>query len=59
MKKLLYIALILGGLSVTACGESSKPFTEAETQTQDSIDQINQEDAFDELLNDSTENDSL
>ena len=61
MKHTLYICFF-AVLTLGACsGEQSKPFSEEETQQQDSIDQINQEDAFNELLDesDSTETENL
>jgi hypothetical protein len=61
MKHTIYISLF-AAITLGACsGEHAKPFTEEETLQQDSVDQLNQDEAFDELLNDSnsTQNDSI
>lgn len=58
MKYALYIALFIALISASCSNETAKPFTEVETVTQDSIDEANQNDAFNELSNDSTANDS-
>ena len=56
MKYTLY-TLAFAAFSLGACSsETSKPFSEEETQEQDSVDQLNQDAAFDALLNDSTNN---
>jgi hypothetical protein len=58
MKYTLYIALFFALISAACSNETSKPFTEVETIAQDSIDEANQNDAFNELLEDSTSNDT-
>ncbi len=61
MKYTLYIALA-ATLVISACSSSpNATFSEEETVQQDSLDQANQEEAFDELLNDSdsTQNDTI
>ena len=58
MKYTLFIALFIALISAACSNETSKPFTELETVAQDSIDEANQNDAFNELLEDSTSNDS-
>lgn len=58
MKYSLYVALFIALISAACSNETTKPFTEVETVTQDSIDEVNQNDAFNELMNDSTTNDS-
>ena len=53
MKHTIYIALF-AAITLGACsGEHANPFTEEETLQQDSVDQLNQDEVFDELLNDS------
>ena len=55
--KYTFYTLAFAAFSLAACSsETSKPYSEEETQEQDSIDQMNQDAAFDALLNDSTSN---
>ncbi len=61
MKYTFYLALA-ATLAFSACSSSpNATFSEEETVQQDSLDQENQEDAFNELLNetDSTQTDSV
>ena len=44
-----FLSLVLI-FSMASCGEQSQSFNEVEKKTQDSLDQLNQDAAFDELL---------
>lgn len=58
MKKVLFLTTI-AALSFAACGGNESAYTEQEKTTQDSMDQLKQEDDFASLMSDSTSKDSV
>jgi hypothetical protein len=59
MRKITWIFIGFCMVMWSACGNPSKPFTEGEKKSQDSIDLLNQNAAFDDLLKEDNESDSL
>lgn len=58
MKKVLFLTTI-AALSFAACGGNESAYTEQEKTTQDSLDQMKQEDDFESLMNDTASKDSV
>lgn len=58
MKKVLFLTTI-AALSFAACGGNESAYTEQEKTTQDSLDQMKQEDDFESLMNDTVSKDSV
>lgn len=58
MKKIFWTVWIASVIISTSCGESSKPYSEIEKKTQDSLDALQQDAAFDDLMNEDSENDT-
>ena len=56
MKKVLFLTTI-AALSFAACGGNESAYTEQEKTSQDSLDQLKQEDDFANLMNDTTSKD--
>ncbi len=58
MKKILFLTVI-AAFGFAACGGNESAYTEQEKTSQDSIDQLKQEDDFESLMNDSTSKDTV
>jgi hypothetical protein len=58
MKKVLFLTTI-AALSFAACGGNESAYTEQEKTSQDSLDQMKQEDDFESLMNDTASKDSV
>ncbi len=58
MKKILFLTVI-ASVGFAACGGNESAYTEQEKTSQDSIDQLKQEDDFESLMNDTTSKDTV
>jgi hypothetical protein len=58
MKKILFLSTI-ALLALTACGGNESAYTEQEKTSQDSVDQVKQEDDFESLMSDTASKDSV
>jgi hypothetical protein len=58
MKKVLFLTVITA-IGFAACGGNESAYTEQEKTSQDSVDQVKQEDDFESLMSDTASKDSV